>query len=153
MSSKNAAAAIDTASIEDLPDLIDLFDLYRTFYDYASDRDKAALFLRERLEQGSSIILLARLQEQAVGFVQCYPAHSSLECRPSWLLSDLYVAETFRGLGIGSALLEAAQNIAREAGCCVVELFTAKTNTAARQLYEMQGYREDREFLHYELFL
>lgn len=153
MSNKQPKAEILIASLDDLDDLTELFDLYRSFYGYASDREKAADFLRERLRQGSSILLLARLQESVVGFVQCYPGFSSLECKPSWLLGDLYVREEARGQGIGAILLEVTRQMAVDAGCCVVELFTAKTNRVARDLYQSHGYREDGDFLHYELFL
>ncbi|MBV1786652.1 GNAT family N-acetyltransferase [Marinobacterium sp. D7] len=153
MSNASPKAEIQNASLDELADLSELFDLYRTFYGYAPDLDKAEAFLRERLEQGSSILLLARLQGRAVGFVQCYAGFSSLECKPSWLLGDLYVREEARGQGIGALLLEVTKQMALEAGCCVVELFTAKTNTVARDLYQSHGYLEDRDFLHYELFL
>ncbi len=131
--------------------LVPLFDQYRQFYGYPGDLALARGFLQQRLERGDSRILLACLQNAAVGFVQCYPGHASLECRPSWLVSDLFVTPAARGQGVAQALLSGCHTAAEQAGCCLLELFTARDNRVAQRLYEAQGYREDTQFLHYEL--
>ncbi len=113
----------------------------------------AQRFIGERLTSADSHLFVARLDSRVCGFVQCYLGFASLECRPSWLLSDLFVAVGVRGFGVGRALLQHVRQAAEAGGCCVVELFTAKTNAEAQRLYESEGYREDLEFLHYELFL
>ncbi|MBR9883141.1 MAG: GNAT family N-acetyltransferase [Oceanospirillales bacterium] len=153
MNTDYTTVQIVTAQPDDLRELATLFDLYRVFYGYASDLEKASTFIRERLDGGDGLVLLAKVNGQAVGFVQCYAGFSSLECKPSWLLSDLYVLESTRGKGVGSALLAAVKERALKAGCCVVELFTAEGNLPAQHLYEAQGYRRDVEYRHYELFL
>lgn len=144
---------ISPASHADTEALSLLFDQYRQFYGYNADLPLARRFIGERLTSADSHLFVARLDFRVCGFVQCYPGFASLECRPSWLLSDLFVAVDVRGLGVGRALLQHVWQAAEAAGCCVVELFTAKTNGEAQRLYESEGYRKDREFLHYELFL
>ncbi len=144
---------INRATAADSSALSVQFDLYRQFYGYAADLPQAERFIAQRLAAADSHLLVARAGTVICGFVQCYPGFASLECRPSWLLSDLFVIPEARGQGVGRALLQATRTEAEAAGCCVVELFTAKSNNTAQRLYESEGYREDAEFLHYELFL
>jgi len=54
-------------------------------------------------------------------------------------VSELWVAESHRGQGVGSALLAAAEQLARDEGCHRIHLETR--NEGARRLYERTGYR------------
>lgn len=144
---------IRQATLADLAVLSILFDHYRQFYGYSADPVMAERFIGERLAGGDSQLFIADAGGIAVGFAQCYPGFASLECRPSWLLSDLFVEPDQRQQGIGQQLLGATRKAAEGAGCALVELFTAKTNTGAQKLYEANGYEADRQFIHYELFL
>ncbi|MFC6670171.1 GNAT family N-acetyltransferase [Marinobacterium aestuariivivens] len=153
MSIQPEQLTVREACRDDIVDLAPLFDQYRQFYGYDGDLTKAERFLRARFEAQDSLLLLARKGPTAVGFVQCYAGYSSLECRPSWLLSDLFVVAEARRQGVARALLQATRQAATRQSCCLVELFTARANLGARRLYEAQGYVEDKEFLHYELML
>jgi glucosamine-phosphate N-acetyltransferase len=61
-------------------------------------------------------------------------------------LCDLVVDQEYRGLGVGTALVERAAEIARERGCRRVELDSGFHRTAAHQFYERRGF-EKRAFL------
>ncbi|MEL6609430.1 MAG: GNAT family N-acetyltransferase, partial [Pseudomonadota bacterium] len=62
--------------------------------------------------------------------------------RPGILQMDgIFVRETARGQGVGSALLEAVVWTARMNRCDAVRLDVIDTNPRARQLYERQGFR------------
>ena len=50
------------------------------------------------------------------------------------------VMEMFRGEGIGSWLVQAAEGIARKRGFSMTTIAVAKDNTRARRLYERMGY-------------
>ena len=63
-------------------------------------------------------------------------------------ISELWVAETRRGEGLGSALLEEAEKLAMENGCDRIHLETR--SEAARRLYERTGYRVFGELPNYE---
>lgn len=61
--------------------------------------------------------------------------------RPGELLLDgVCVDASVRGLGIGSALLDAATDLAREVGATSVRLSVVDTNPRARALYERLGF-------------
>ena len=142
---------IRRAGLPDLELVIPLFDAYRQFYSQPSDPPRARAFLRERLEAGDSVILLAVENDHGLGFTQLYPLFSSISCRPLWLLNDLYVVPDARRRGVARMLMDQARDHAVETGACGLELATAHSNAQAQQLYESLGYELDREFRHYEL--
>ena len=63
-------------------------------------------------------------------------------------ISELWVSEARRGEGIGHALLEEAERLARENGCGRIHLETR--SEGARRLYERVGYRVFGELSNYE---
>ncbi|MEL6914250.1 MAG: GNAT family N-acetyltransferase [Pseudomonadota bacterium] len=63
-------------------------------------------------------------------------------------ISELWVDASLRGQGIGSRLLEAAEDLARKKGCIRVHLETR--SEGARRLYERMGYRFFGELEQYE---
>lgn len=120
-----------------------LFDLYRQFYGKTPSLEVARTFLRDRLEAGESVILIAEAKEapsEALGFVQLYPSFSSVEARRIWVLNDLFVAATARRLGVGRALMEAARQHAIQTGAKRLTLETMEENRKAWTLYESLGY-------------
>jgi len=128
-----------------------LFALYRKFYGQTYDEALAATFLRARLEQGQSVVLLAeRAAGPPIGFAQLYPGFSSVAAAPVWLLGDLYVRESARRSGVAEALMEHAEVLARRAGAVYLTLETAKDNGVAQRLYERAGYTVVDTFLQYE---
>ena len=132
-----------------------LFDAYRQFYQQPSDPALARGFIAERLARAESVIFLAERDGQAVGFVQLYPLFSSTAARPRrlWLLNDLFVSPSARGSGVARALMDRARRLGEETGAAGLELATARSNAPAQRLYESMGWRQDEEFLRYELGL
>jgi len=137
------------ASIDLLDELTPLFDGYRVFYSQASDPDAARQFLSERLYSEDSIIFLARdTSGRALGFTQLYPSFSSVSMQRIYILNDLFVSESARGMGVGAALLKHAQQFARKEGCKGLTLETAIDNPA-QKLYKRLGWVLDSEVNHY----
>jgi GNAT superfamily N-acetyltransferase len=56
------------------------------------------------------------------------------------LMDGIFVDETARGKGVGTALLEAVMDHARDHGFCEVRLDVIDRNPRARALYERQGF-------------
>lgn len=56
-------------------------------------------------------------------------------------LYALRVLEPFQGLGIGSALIDTAEQIARAKNYQVIQLAVERSNARALRLYERQGFR------------
>ena len=54
-------------------DVVPLFNAYREFYGQSSDLQQAEQFIQERVMGAESIIFLAYLEEEPVGFAQLFP--------------------------------------------------------------------------------
>ena len=151
----STAVHVRRATVEDVARAAPLFAAYRAFYGLPYDEPTAAAFLHDRLQAGESVVLLAESADGtgsgtgAVGFLQLYPGCESLALAPVWVLNDLYVAPAARGSGVGAALMERAEDVAREAGAALLTLETAHDNQVAQRLYERQGWQVDDAYRHY----
>ena len=136
------------AKKEHLHDLIPLFDGYRIFYNQESDFLGARDFLTDRLTKKESIIYLAYIEENPVGFIQLYPIFSSVSMEPMYILNDLFVDSSYRNIGVGGSLIQIAKNLCVEKNFKGMILETQTTNKLAQGLYEKVGFVKD-ENLHY----
>ena len=140
---------IQRATLRELDQLVPLFDAYRVFYQQLSDRAAALDFLKARLQGAESVIFLALGGDgAALGFTQLYPLFSSVSMEPFYVLNDLYVDPTYRDQGVGTALLEHAQQFAEVQQQKGLALETAADNPA-QFLYERLGWEQNKGFLHY----
>jgi ribosomal protein S18 acetylase RimI-like enzyme len=146
-----AAVAVRRAGPADLEAAARLFTGYLRFYGKATAAADARAFIAERLERGDSVIFLAEVDAQALGFTQLYPSFASLSLAPSWILNDLYVDPAARGRGVGEALMDAARKLAVENDAAELMLQTARDNAVAQGLYEKLGWVRDQEFVVYTL--
>jgi ribosomal protein S18 acetylase RimI-like enzyme len=151
------SVVVRSATTDDLDALAPLFDAYRQFYDQPTDLGLAHRFLSERMARSESHVLLATAADgtsaTALGFAQLYPMHSSVQCRRTLVLNDLFVAAGHRRQGVAWALLDAAKRVATLHGATLMTLQTARTNTRARALYERFGFVPDDGFQTYLLAL
>ena len=131
---------IRKAGIEDLKKVSVLFDQYRIFYRNPSDVRGAEIFLKERLKKNESVIFVAAVSGELVGFTQLYPQFSSTRMKRSWLLNDLYVLPDYRGKGISKKLIDAAKQLAKQTNAAGLLLETEKTNTIGNRLYPSAGF-------------
>ena len=81
--------------------VVELFVAYRHFYGRLDTDDDARAFLRRRVATQDSFVWAATTGDAVAGFVQVYPAHSSLGLRTVWWLNDLFVDPSARALGAG----------------------------------------------------
>jgi ribosomal protein S18 acetylase RimI-like enzyme len=149
-----AAPHTRLATLADLDVVASLFDRYRQFYLQAPDLSLATGFIRERLLNRESVILLATDEAHGViGFCQLYPSFCSVEAKPIYTLYDLFVMPEVRRGGAGKALLLAAERHAAASGRARMDLTTARTNRAAQSVYEALGWVRDDVFLAYSKHL
>jgi ribosomal protein S18 acetylase RimI-like enzyme len=138
------------ATLEDIEKLALLFDAYRQFYEQPSDLDRARKFIRDRIENTESDILLAiNAYGEVLGFCQLYPTFCSVEAEPIYALYDLFVQPVARRSGAGKALLLAAEALAVKNGKVRMDLTTARTNLPAQAAYEQLGWVRDDVFYGY----
>ena len=90
-------------------------------------------------------LLVARLDGDLVGFATVAVEHGTFTLDATrGILSNLYVTPPVRGRGIGTALLERAQDTLEEQGVEVVTLEAMADNESARRFYRRHGYEPYR---------
>ena len=143
--------SIRQAVLADLAVVARLFDAYRQFYGQPGNLATASEFLRARFEHGESVVFMAvDAAGAALGFAQLYPSHSSVSLARIFILNDLFVAPSARGLGVGKRLIAAAEEFAIALGAVRLTLSTANTNFTAQALYQSAGWQRDEQFLVYQ---
>jgi ribosomal protein S18 acetylase RimI-like enzyme len=101
--------------------------------------------VRERLvpalrEIPRALVLLAFVGDAAIGIAVCFVGFSTFRARPLLNIHDLAVLPQYRGNGVGSALLKAAEDYARSLGCCRLTLEVLDSNSGAQALYRRVGF-------------
>ena len=114
---------------------------------YGKDWPSANSFLAsvERLmEQPSAEFLLGAPDDDSppAGVCQLRYRDSVWMATDDCWLEDLFVREAARGTGLGTGLVEAALERARDRGCRRVELDTNEANEAALAIYRRLGFSE-----------
>ncbi len=139
---------IKRATKDDIAMVAFLFNSYRMFYKQPSNLEAAFDYLEQRVSKNESVIFVAVLKNEAVGFVQLYPIFSSISLSHAWLLNDLYVSENARNQGIAEALLQHAKQYARETKASNILLQTASDNYKAQSVYEKNGWIKLQDFFY-----
>ena len=81
---------------------------------------------------------IAEVDEQPAGYALFWPYYSTWE-GPGLFLEDLFVRESFRGRGIGKALLAAVARIAVDEQCYGIHWEVLDWNVKAIEVYKAMG--------------
>jgi ribosomal protein S18 acetylase RimI-like enzyme len=133
--------SVRAASQADVPALLDLYaELHPADLPPAA---QTALDVWRAIEaQPGRTVLVAQAGATVVGTVDCTVlANLTRGARPFMLVENVVVSAGYRRAGIGSALLEAAEHLARQAGCYKVQLLSRAGRDAAHAFYESHGFR------------
>jgi len=133
-------------------EVVPLFNAYREFYGQSSDLQQAEQFIQERVMGGESIIFLAYLEEEPVGFAQLFPVFSSVAMKRAFLLNDLFVAKQARKQGVAQALMEQCYIYCQQEDARYMMLETARDNVQAQKLYEKMGMTIDETVYYYSIY-
>lgn len=133
-------------------DVVPLFNAYREFYGQSSDLQQAEQFIQERVMGAESIIFLAYLEEEPVGFAQLFPVFSSVAMKRAFLLNDLFVAKQARKQGVAQSLMEQCYSYCQQEDARYMMLETARDNVQAQKLYEKMGMTIDETVYYYSIY-
>lgn len=134
-STPRGKTGVRRADVDDAPEIAQLLHDFNTEF---SDPTPGPAVLTERARQlltdKEITVLLSREPLIGLALLRFHPSlwNESLEA----YLEELYVAPPRRGEGIGRVLMEAAMEVAREAGATYMSLCTGEADAAARALYE-----------------
>lgn len=108
----------------------------------APPADRLARVLEEVVADSARGFLLLALEEgRAIGVAYAAAILSAEHCGPVAWLEELYVAPDCRGRGIGTALVNAVVERAREAGLVAIDLEIDAGHGRAASLYQRLGFR------------
>jgi ribosomal protein S18 acetylase RimI-like enzyme len=100
-------------------------------------------FLSSELNKPESVVLVALVEDRVVGYAfgRHEPRNWELLMDESGVLHDVYVDETSRAQGVGTALVRAFVERMRKAGAQRIVLHTAMQNVAGQALFKKLGFR------------
>lgn len=133
---------IRQASSTDIPQLCVLLNsLFTQEAEFSPDTERQAVGLGAIIEgDGIGDILVAVEAGEIIGMVNLlYTISTALGSRVA-ILEDMIIAPAYRGLGMGSLLLEQAIDFAKNKGCKRITLLTDSDNERAQQFYQKHGF-------------
>jgi GNAT superfamily N-acetyltransferase len=136
-------AAVDLENAAISATWLDLLDHYAR--DPMGGSEGLSAYARTHLVDGLKRLpafhgALAWRGEQAVGLINCFAGFSTFAAKPLLNIHDIVVHADARRQGIGQALLQWAEQRARQLGCCKLTLEILAGNTRAMASYERAGY-------------
>lgn len=79
--------------------------------------------------------------DNPVGLINCFTGFSTFKAKPLLNVHDVVVHSDYRGQGIARHLFAAAEQAARESGCCKMTLEVLANNATAKAAYHRFGFR------------
>ncbi|MBW4688864.1 MAG: GNAT family N-acetyltransferase [Komarekiella atlantica HA4396-MV6] len=104
-----------------------------------SDYVKANLSA-ELAKRKSAHVILALVDAEPAGLVVCLEGFSTFACKPLLNIHDVIVALPHRGQGLSKLLLQKAEEIALDLGCCKLTLEVLEGNHVAQLAYKACGF-------------
>jgi GNAT superfamily N-acetyltransferase len=92
--------------------------------------------------QTDGIMLVAVEDERVVGYIAGAAQHNMQEASAYFYVMDVSVAETMRGQGIGTDLMRAMEDFARQHGHTRLMIGVLASNVRVHQLYRRLGFRD-----------
>lgn len=94
-------------------------------------------------------VLIAEIDGRFTGCCLYFPSFSTWIGRPGVYVQDFYVADEFRGKGIGERLLQRLASVTRKRGGCYIRLAVDTQNFRAQAFYARAGIKHsDTEQIH-----
>lgn len=84
--------------------------------------------------------ILAYINGEAAGLVNCFELFSTFACKPLINIHDVVVVRAHRRHGLSHKMLSMVETIARERGCCKLTLEVLSGNDVAKSSYNKLGF-------------
>lgn len=150
----NPPLHLRTAALADLPAIAAMLadDVLGASREHAADLFIYENAWRQMQAQGGNQVLVAVLGQEVVGclqlvFIPGLARQGALRAQ----IEGVRVASAHRGQDIGERMFAFAIELARAAGCRLVQLTTDKRRTAAHRFYERLGFEATHEGMKLEL--
>lgn len=105
-----------------------------------------------RADNSHSVYVVQNLNGEIIGYCAVHWLPYLLLPGPEGYVSELFLRESSRGLGLGGRLLETVQAEARERGCSRLMLLNLRNRESyQRGFYKKQGWEERQEAVNFLL--
>jgi GNAT superfamily N-acetyltransferase len=137
---------IEKATTDDIPELCELLaELFNQEVEFAVNYAAQAKGLYAIITNPAvGMVLVARKQRKIIGMINMLLTISTALGSRVVILEDMVVLPNERGSGVGSRLLTAAIENAREQGCKRITLLTDSNNKLVHQFYEKHGFTQSQ---------
>jgi len=125
-----------SANSDDAPRIATLLDQLG----YSSTTDAVVRRVSSLLGDRHSALIVAEVDRTVVGVAAVHAIPRLAESTDLGRLTALVVDDGFRRLGVGRALVAAAEECARTLGCRDMEITSSRLRTAAHRFYASLGY-------------
>lgn len=99
-----------------------------------------ANLLTELAKIKSAHVILAFVDAKPAGLIICLEGFSTFACKPLLNIHDAIVTLPYRGRGLSKLLLQKAEAIALDLGCCKLTLEVLEGNHIAQAAYKSFGF-------------
>ncbi len=140
-----ATPRIRKATAGDIDAMTGLLEqLFSIEADFTANLEKQRRGLADLLAGEDSCVLVCEIEGQVVGMCTVQLLISTAEGGKVGLLEDLVVAQSWRGQGLGTALLAAAEAWSAKNGLTRLQLLADATNGLALGFYRRKGWSGTR---------
>lgn len=106
--------------------------------------DLLAQLPAELAKRPHAFSVLAFVDGEPAGLINCFEGFSTFACRPLINVHDVVVMNQFRGLGLSQKMLQKVEEIARQRGCCKITLEVLEGNAVAQSAYRKFGFDDSK---------
>lgn len=131
-----SGVSIRPADENDVPELIILAKEF--MHGTATDEERLSI-LKDSLNDLDYELWVAEMDGEIVGFIDLWIIHDFCHGGRLSYIQNLYVSPKYRGLGVGSKLLQKIINRAKEKEVLEVHVVTGFDNEPAIRLYKKHG--------------
>jgi ribosomal protein S18 acetylase RimI-like enzyme len=123
----------------DKSDVSKLVSLAEEFMHGTATYEERLSILENALRDPDYELWIAKVSGEIVGFIDLWIIHDFCHGGKLSYIQNLYVATKYRGLGVGSQLLQKIIERAKERGALEIHVVTKFDNERAIQLYKKHG--------------
>ena len=98
--------------------------------------------IKESKKSSEGIRFSVKENEKEIGRAYLYIMHNDLHSRPFGLMEDVYIAESYRGQGIGTKLVKQIIEKAKQMNCYKLIATSRYSRPEVHKLYERIGFKD-----------
>lgn len=125
-------------------DVQELAELYQQLIPNELSYSKMQDVLKRNEGNPNHIVLAAKINGKLVGSLLAVICEMLFgQCKSFMVVEDVIVDKSFRGTGVGKALMNKIEDQAKKSNCSYIMLITDKDRTSSQNFYKSLGYKSN----------